>query len=92
MNNNINSDLEQTVQNNMEELPTSNTIPEPVQTYTEPPKKKRKGLKGLIIFLIIVLIIGGLIYGGIKLYKHLTYVDDPFEMQYMLKKIILILL
>ncbi len=79
MNDNINSNLEQNVQNNMEELPTSNTIPEPVQTYTEPPKKKRKGLKGLIIFLIIVLIIGGLIYGGIKLYKHLTYVDDPFE-------------
>ncbi len=83
--NNINSNLEQNVQDNLEVLPTSNTYQEtpsvqPVQPVEpERPKKKKKGLKGLIIFLIVLLIIGGLIYGGIKLYKHLTYVDDPFE-------------
>jgi hypothetical protein len=65
-----------------EELNNENVkVAEPVQTdfepLPEPPKKKRKG-KGFLIFLIVVLIIGGLIFGGIKLFKYLTRIDDPF--------------
>lgn len=62
--------------------PEASTIVQPstpvMNIEPEKPKKKKKGLKGFIIFLIVVLIIGGLIFGGIKLYKHLTYVEDPF--------------
>ena len=65
-----------------EELNNENVqVAEPVQTnfepLPEPPKKKKKG-KGFLIFLIVVLIIGGLIFGGIKLFKYLTRIDDPF--------------
>lgn len=81
--NNNNSNLEQNVQNNMEELTVEET---PVVTETpsvpvEPtqaPKKKGKGLKVFILILIILLVIGGLIFGGIKLFKKNTTIEDPF--------------
>jgi hypothetical protein len=71
-NNNVNPPVAETV---VETPVTGPTITVPLE-----PKKKKKGgfLKGLIIFLIVVLIIGGLIFGGIKLYKHLTTIEDPF--------------
>ena len=88
--NNVTQNVEQNVetQNNMEQIPTNNVptetvvetpVTEPMITVPLETKKKKGGpLKGFIIFLIVVLIIGGLIFGGIKLYKHLTYVEDPF--------------
>lgn len=71
---NENNNVTPTVTETVVETP----VTEPTITVPLEPKKKKKGLKGFIIFLIVVLIIGGLIFGGIKLYKHLTYVEDPF--------------
>ena len=72
---NENNNVTPTVTETVVETP----VTEPTITVPLEPKKKKGGfLKGLIIFLIVVLIIGGLIFGGIKLYKHLTTIEDPF--------------
>ena len=46
-----------------------------IETVQKP--KKKKG-KGLIITLIILLVIAGLIFGGVYLYKKINFFSDPF--------------